>query len=126
MGGDVRRHSRKSQEGKRIPAVPRRELHPAFRLDTMSTLTSRLRAARNAGRRLPWITRELGAWRPDLPPFRNPGLTGCTNAIPIEGGYISVNALSSVSDALNSRCLGAIPTIDTDGNILTFAATATK
>ncbi|MCK5013216.1 MAG: hypothetical protein KAS66_05310 [Candidatus Omnitrophica bacterium] len=69
---------------------------------------------------------ELGEFLPDQPDFANPGVTIVKNAISAQQGYRPLKALSSVSDALDSRPLGAAAATSSDADTHIYAGDATK
>jgi hypothetical protein len=65
-------------------------------------------------------------WLPDLPAYKNPGLTVAKNVLPGSMGYEPFPSASVYSSALDDRCQGAISTKDTAGNSKNFAGDASK
>lgn len=67
----------------------------------------------------------FGEWLPDLPEYDNPGLTEAKNVIPTSASYVPYLPLSTMGDALSARPQGAISVLDSTGNSLLYAGTAT-
>lgn len=68
----------------------------------------------------------FGEFLPDLPAFRNPGMTLARNCRPGPLGFMDLNGLSTVSNALDARVQGAGTFRSTAGVVISYAATATK
>lgn len=69
----------------------------------------------------------LGAWAPDMPDYRGPGLTLATNILPREDGtYGPFGSLTAFSGPLPAACLGLGAGKANAGDYLTFAGTATR
>ena len=60
-------------------------------------------------------------WLPDAPDYANPGATEALNVVPAQDYYKPMGTLAPITNALNEYCRGAISTVDTDGNVYTFA-----
>lgn len=70
---------------------------------------------------------EFGEWLPDLPEYENPGATVANGVYPSIKSYRPIGALSAVSsNALDSRCLGAISVKNSEGSSVTVAGDASK
>lgn len=68
----------------------------------------------------------FGEYLPDLPDYKNPGITAAKNIIPHLKGYLPLKSLSAVTDALDARCRGAAAVRDSDANVYNYAGDATK
>lgn len=68
----------------------------------------------------------LGPWRPDLPPFGNPGLITCQNVIPHYQNYKPFPGPNVVTNALDARCQGAASFVGDDFATHLYAGDATK
>lgn len=60
-------------------------------------------------------------WLPDFGYLRNPGTTEAKNVLPSPDGYQPLLSLATITDAIDSTCLGAISVIAKDGSIYTYA-----
>lgn len=68
----------------------------------------------------------FGEWLPDRPPRDNPGAIEAKNVTPIAGGYGPCRALNSFTNALDTRCRGAVSGIAGNLSVFTFAGDAGK
>lgn len=64
---------------------------------------------------------QFGEYLPDLPTFKNPGVTTATNVVPSGNSYKSMKSPSVYSTALSNPNLGAYSTRDKDSNVYTYA-----
>jgi hypothetical protein len=69
---------------------------------------------------------EFGQFAPDLPIFKNPGLSVARNCIPRGFSYAPQPALSSSSSAMTGACYGAGTAVDTGHNTYIYSADSTK
>jgi hypothetical protein len=69
---------------------------------------------------------ELGAWAPDLPVIRAPYLRTASGVTPLIDGYGPFGGLSVTTDALTSKCLGAVSARDIDQANHLYAGDSTK
>jgi len=67
----------------------------------------------------------FGEWLPDQGDFNNPGSLIATNVITQGMTYRPFASLVDITELLPSKCLGAFTYRDAEGNITTFAGTAT-
>lgn len=63
----------------------------------------------------------VGEWLPDLPPFANPGSLTAKNVIPSKDSYNSFPEQETFSNAIGSRCLGAIVARDNVNAVYLYA-----
>lgn len=69
----------------------------------------------------------FGEYLPDIPDFKNPGLTEAKNVMPYGESYLPFPSLSVYSsNALSARCQGMVYGKDADGNTFNFAGDETK
>jgi len=68
---------------------------------------------------------ELTEWLPDLPDYKNPGITEALNVFPATKSYKPLNSLSVHSAALAERALGATAAKQSNGTTYDFVGTAT-
>lgn len=68
----------------------------------------------------------FGPYLPDLPAFENPGVTRAINVLPSATAYLPWPSQSVYSNALDSRCRGAISARDKDGNVYLYAGDSAK
>lgn len=69
---------------------------------------------------------ECGEWLPDQPNLGNPGATIAQNCLPAPRGFKPFPSPSVLSDALDSRPLGAHSGTDSDGDPHSYAGNDTK
>lgn len=73
------------------------------------------------------LTIPFGPYLPDRATFRNPGVVTAKGVVPREAGaYGPLRELETVSNALGSRCLGAVSARDKDQNAFIYAGDASK
>lgn len=73
------------------------------------------------------LTIPFGPYLPDRASFRNPGVLMAKGVVPREpGSYGPLRELTAVSNALGSRCLGAVSARDKDQNVYVYAGDATR
>ena len=75
---------------------------------------------------MPELTMPFGQLMADDPAFRNAGVTRAVNLVPREKSFGPLRMLSPISDALDSRCLGAISARDASDNVYVYAGDASK
>lgn len=69
----------------------------------------------------------LGAWAPDQPAYRGPGLITARNCLPREDGFYGpARGFSAYTAALAARCRGALATRNTSGASVIFAGTSSN
>jgi hypothetical protein len=68
----------------------------------------------------------FGEWLPDLPSLNNPGATVAKNVLPDIKSYRPFQKLTTYSNALASRCQGAIIARDATGNYYNFAGDSVR
>ena len=69
---------------------------------------------------------DFGQFAPDLPIFKNPGLSVATNIIPKGVSYGPFAGFSAVSSALSAQCYGAGTGLDTGHNTYIYCGDRTK
>ncbi len=73
------------------------------------------------------ITIPFGKLLPDRAAFRNPGVLTAKNVVPHEpGSYGALRELQPVSNALSTRCFGAVSARDASNNVYVYAGDAAK
>jgi hypothetical protein len=60
-------------------------------------------------------------WLPDLADQENPGSTEALNVIPSPDGFRPLLSLTTITDALDSVCIGGISVISNTGTIYNYA-----
>jgi len=68
----------------------------------------------------------FGEWTPDIDSLSVKGLTVAENCVPAADGYLPLNSLSDVTDALTGACIGAAWFADKTGTVRVYAGDATK
>ena len=68
----------------------------------------------------------FGDWLPDLAEFGNPGSLTAKNVIPAKESYRPFPGLTAVSNALDTRCLGAYGARDVSNNVYFYAGDTAK
>lgn len=69
---------------------------------------------------------EFGVWAPDMPTVRAPHLRIALNVTPVVDGYEPFPSLTSTTNALDGRCLGAVTARDIDQAFHIYAGDSEK
>lgn len=69
---------------------------------------------------------DFGEWLPDLPDLNNPGSLEATNVVPAARGYAPQPDLAPITDALDSRALGAKQGVSNELNVTHYAGDNAK
>lgn len=72
------------------------------------------------------ITIPFGPYQPDLASYRNPGLVSVNNLVPKPGSYGPLRELSTLSNALDTRCFGSVSARDSNNSVFVYAGDAAK